>query len=130
MILLMKKKENGTYFEFDKILRSGYKIKEDYDRTTQKFVNGNRRQFLSDYEDIQISIDLSPLDKNDIYNYLSELTNGEYKYYSLKYNQYKSVNMIVDEMPEISIDSAINNDLNINNFTVKLLKSSNINISL
>ena len=59
MILLKKKLKDGTYFEFDKILSNGYKIKEDYDRTTQKFVNGRRKQFLSNYVDCTITIDLS-----------------------------------------------------------------------
>ena len=36
MILLKRKLEDGTYFEFDKILYSGYHIKEDKDRSEIK----------------------------------------------------------------------------------------------
>ena len=48
MILLSKKEtinNETTYYDFEKILISGYNIKEDNDRITQKFANGHRKQF-------------------------------------------------------------------------------------
>ena len=88
MILLKKKHDDGTYFEFDKILISGYNIKEDKDRITQKFVNGNRKQIVSEYTDCQITINLGTFDLKTTNEYLGELTNGTYMYYSLNDKKY------------------------------------------
>lgn len=127
MILLKRKLEDGTYFEFDKILVSGYKIAEDYDRITQKYVNGNRRQFLSDYQDVKITIDLAPFDLETTKLYLDNLINGEYQYYSLKSKQYINIDMIIDKIPEITIDSAVDNNLYMGDFSITLLKAGDIN---
>ena len=127
MILLKRKLEDGTYFEFDKILVSGYKIAEDYDRITQKYVNGNRRQFLSDYQDVKITIDLAPFDLETTKLYLDNLINGEYQYYSLKFKQYINIDMIIDKIPEITIDSAVDNNLYMGDFSITLLKAGDIN---
>ena len=44
MILLKKKKSDGTYFDFDKILRSGYNIDEQENEiATKKMANGKRK---------------------------------------------------------------------------------------
>ena len=126
MILLKRKLADGTYFEFDKILYNGYHIKEDRDRITQKFVNGNRKQIVSDYVDVQIIIDLAPFDLDTTYEYLQNLVNGEYMYYSLEDKQYKSVNMIIKEKPELTIESAVDNQIYTGDFSVTLLKASDV----
>ena len=126
MILLKRKLEDGTYFEFDKILISGYNIKEDKNRITQKFVNGNRKQIVSDYVDVQITIDLAPFDLETTYKYLQNLISGEYMYYSLEGKQYKSVNMIIEEKPELTIESAVDNQIYTSDFSVTLLKASDV----
>lgn len=126
MILLKRKLADGTYFEFDKILYSGYHIKEDKDRITQKFVNGNRKQIVSDYVDVQITIDLAPFDLETTNKYLQNLISGEYMYYSLEGKQYKSVNMIIEEKPELTIESAVDNQIYTSDFSVTLLKASDV----
>ena len=45
MILLRKKKNDGTYFDFDKILRSGYEIDEQENVIAKKqMANGKRKR--------------------------------------------------------------------------------------
>ena len=127
MILLKKKQSDDTYFNFDKILVSGYHLLEDKDRITQKFVNGNRKQIISEYTDVTLSIDLSTFDQETTYSYLNQLTSGEYQYYSLKDKQYKNVNFIIDNIPEITVDNAIDKNLYIGDFSVTLLKASDVN---
>lgn len=126
MILLKRKLADGTYFEFDKILYNGYHIKEDRDRITQKFVNGNRKQIVSGHVDVQIIIDLAPFDLETTYEYLQNLISGEYMYYSLEDKQYKSVNMIIEEKPELTIESAVDNQIYTSDFSVTLLKASDV----
>ena len=126
MILLKRKLADGTYFEFDKILYSGYHIKEDRDRITQKFVNGNRKQIVSNYVDVQITIDLAPFDLETTNKYLQNLISGEYMYYSLDGKQYKSVNMIIEEKPKLTIESAVDSQIYTDDFSITLLKASDV----
>jgi hypothetical protein len=123
MILLSKKQDDGTYFEFDKILISGYHIKEDYDRITQKFANGRRKQIISDYVDCSITVDLGTFDLETTHNYLEQLTSGTYKYYSLEEKAFKETEFIIEEKPELQIDTAIGDNATINDFSVTLLKA-------
>ena len=123
MILLKKKHDDGTYFEFDKILISGYNIKEDKDRITQKFVNGNRKQIVSEYTDCQITINLGTFDLKTTNEYLGELTNWTYMYYSLYDKKYKECKFIIDEIPEIIVETAIDNDATIEDFSITLLRA-------
>ena len=123
MILLKKKHDDGTYFEFDKILISGYNIKEDKDRITQKFVNGNRKQIVSEYTDCKITINLGTFDLETTNEYLGELTNGTYMYYSLNDKKYKECKFIIDEIPEIIVETAIDNDATIEDFSITLLRA-------
>lgn len=116
----------NIYFEFDKILASGYHIKEDKDRTTQKFVNGNRKQIVSDYTDVQIAIDLAPFDLETTHKYLQQLKSGEYTYYSLNEKKYKKANMIIENKPEMTVDIAVDDDIYTSDFTVTLLKASDV----
>lgn len=127
MILLKKKKSDGTYFEFDKILREGYSIFEDNDRTTQKFVNGNRKQIVSEYVDVKITIDLGTLDLETTANYLNELTNGEYQYYSIQDKTYKNIKMLIENKPTIVVQGSFgNNSAFINDYSVTLLKAGDV----
>ena len=126
MILLSKKNSNNSYYDFDKILREGYRIKEDKDRIIQKFVNGNRKEILSNYDCCKISIDLGTLDLETTIEYLNKLESGTYKYYSIKDNQFKEANFLIEEKPEITIESSIGNDATINDFTVVLLRAGDV----
>lgn len=123
MILLRKKRQNNTYFDFDKILIEGYHIKEDEDRILHKYVSGNRKEILSDYVDCIIKVDLAPFDLATTTEYLSELTSGTYEYYSFRYHQYKEANFLIEEIPEITAESSIGNNATISDFTITLLKA-------
>lgn len=126
MILLKKKLDNNTYFEFDKILSNGYNIKEDFDRITQKFANGRRKQFFSDYVDCIITLDLGTLDLETTNKYLNELTEGTYQYYSFQDKKYKETQFILQEKPEIIVDRFYDKDAIINDFTITLLKAGDL----
>lgn len=128
MVLLRKKIDNNnTYFDFEKIVESGYELKEDTDRITQKFVNGNRKQFVSNYTDVIIKVNLAPFDLETLITYLTQLTNGEYQYFSYKDNTYKNAIFIIDEIPPIITNRIINNECIIDDFFIKLLKAGDIN---
>ena len=125
MILLSKKEtinDETTYYDFDKIVISGYNIKEDNDRITQKFVNGHRKQFVSSYTDCIITITLDTDDIDTTKEYLTKLTTGTYKYYSLKDKQYKEATFIIEERPQLIVESAINSP-NMEQYQVVLLKA-------
>lgn len=127
MVLLRKKISDEEYFDFDKIIMSGYHIREDKDRITQKFINGNRKQFISDYTDVEITIDLGTFDLDTTMSYLENLTDGEYQYFSLETGTYKNCMMIVEEKPEQVIDNAYDiNNVYIADFTVKLLRAGEV----
>lgn len=128
MVLLRKKIDNtNTYFDFEKIVESGYQLKEDTDRITQKFVNGNRKQFVSNYTDVIITINLAPFDLETLVTYLEQLTNGEYQYFSYKDNTYKNAIFIIDEIPPIVTNRTVDNDCIIDDFSIKLLKAGDVN---
>ena len=122
MILLKKKISNNNYFEFKKILASGYNVKEDNDRITQKFANGHRKQFLTEYTDVIITIDLDTFDLDTTKDYIDELTSGTYQYYSLKDKQYKEATFILQERPSLTMKLATDNKL-VDGYQVVLLKA-------
>ena len=122
MILLKKKISDNNYFEFKKILASGYNIKEDEDRITQKFANGHRKQFLTEYTDVIITIDLDTFDLDTTKDYIDELTSGTYQYYSLKDKQYKEATFLLQERPSLTMKLATDNKL-VDNYQVVLLKA-------
>ena len=63
MILLKKKQSDGTYFDFDKIKRSGYEINEQENEIdTKKMANGKRKKIYTSYVDCVIKINLGLLD--------------------------------------------------------------------
>ena len=123
MILLSKKISDNNYFDFEKILISGYNIKEDTDRITQKFANGHRKQFISNYTDCIITITLGTDDITTTKDYLDKLTSGTYKYYSLKDKQYKETAFIIEERPELVVESSIDTGANIEEYQITLLKA-------
>ena len=122
MILLKKKISDNNYFEFKKILASGYNVKEDEDRITQKFANGHRKQFLTDYTDVIITINLDTFDLDTTKDYIDELTSGTYQYYSLKDKQYKEAIFLLQERPSLTMKLATDNKL-VDGYQVVLLKA-------
>ena len=122
MILLKKKISDNNYFEFKKILASGYNVKEDNDRITQKFANGHRKQFLTEYTDVIITIDLDTFDLDTTKDYIDELTSGTYQYYSLKDKQYKEATFLLQERPSLTMKLATDNKL-VDGYQVVLLKA-------
>ena len=126
MILLSKKEivnNIATYYNFEKILVSGYNIKEDKDRITQKFANGHRKQFVTTYTDCIITITLDTEDITTTKNYLDKLTSGTYKYYSLEDKQYKEAQFIIETKPELIVESSIDSDAIISSYQITLLKA-------
>ena len=107
-------------FEFDKILRSGYEIDEQENEIfKKKMANGHRKKIVSSYIDCIIKINLGLLD-NKTY-----LTDGEFQYWSYKYNQMKNANFIVTK-PSITTEYAYDDDIGIDDLTITLEKSSDV----
>lgn len=122
--------KRGT-FEFNKILVSGFDINEQPNLISKKqMVNGNRKKIVTSYTDCIIEIKLGGLDDSDIVEYISNLIDDEYTYYSFVDKTYKSANFIVT-IPSLSIDKAFNeNEFYLNDLNVILEKSSNAGTSL
>lgn len=126
MILLRKKKNDGTYFDFDKILRSGYEIDEQENEIAIKqMANGKRKKIITSYVDCIININIGLWDNKTYQEYKEYLTDGEFQYWSYKYNQMKNANFIITN-PPISTEYAYDNEIGINDITIKLEKSSDI----
>lgn len=124
-MILLKKKENNTYFDFDKILVNGYKINEQPNLINKKqFVNGRRKKIITNYTDVVIEINLGCFDGDTLYDYLQKLEDGEYMYYSLKDKQYKSANFIVT-LPEQTINNSAS-EVIVGDFTAVLEKSGDV----
>ena len=124
MILLRKKDDNG-YFDFETILQSGYRINEQPNLIAKKqFVNGKRKKILTSYTDVVINIDLGCFDGNTLAEYISQLTDGEYQYYSLKDKVMKNANFIVT-LPELQIENSAS-EVFVGDFTAILEKSSDV----
>ena len=127
MILLRKKKNDGTYFDFDKILRSGYEIDEQENEIAIKqMANGKRKKIITSYVDCIININIGLWDNKTYQEYKEYLTDGEFQYWSYKYNQMRNANFIITK-PPISTEYAYeNNDIGIDDMTIKLEKSSDV----
>lgn len=124
-MILLKKKENNTYFDFDRILVNGYKINEQPNLINKKqFVNGRRKKIITNYTDVVIEINLGCFDGDTLYDYLQKLEDGEYMYYSLKDKQYKSANFIVT-LPEQTINNSAS-EVIVGDFTAVLEKSGDV----
>ena len=125
MILLRKKNQDNSYFDFETILQSGYRINEQPNLIAKKqFVNGKRKKILTSYSDVVINIDLGCFDGNTLAEYVSKLTDGEYQFFSLKDKQMKSANFIVT-LPELKIDNSAE-EVFVGDFTAILEKSSDV----
>lgn len=113
-------------FEFDKILRSGYNIDEqEYEIAKKQMANGKRKRILSSYDDCIIKINLGLLDNKTYQEYKEQLDDGEFHYWSYKYNQYKKANFILTK-PSITTEYAYDDDIGINDMEITLEKSSDI----
>ena len=125
MILLKKKNEDNSYFDFETILQGGYKIKEEPNLISKKqFANGNRKKIVTSYIDVVINIDLGCFDGDKLAEYLSKLTDGEYQYYSLKDKVMKSANFIVT-LPQLQVENSAG-EVFVGDFTATLEKSSDV----
>ena len=114
------------YFKFDKILRSGYNIDEkEYEIAKKQMANGKRKRILSSYDDCIIKINLGLLDNKTYQEYKEQLDDGEFHYWSYKYNQYKKANFILTK-PSITTEYAYDDDIGINDMEITLEKSSDI----
>ena len=126
MILLRKKKTDGTYFDFDKILRNGYEIDEQENEIAKKqMANGKRKKIVTSYVDCIININIGLLDNATYQEYKQYLIDGEYQYWSYKYNQMKSANFIIT-LPSISTEYAYDDDIGIDDLKITLEKSEDI----
>lgn len=113
-------------FEFDKILRSGYNIDEqEYEIAKKQMANGKRKKILSSYIDCIIKINLGLLDNKTYQEYKEQLEDGEYEYWSYKYNQYKKANFILTK-PSITTEYAYDDDIGIDDIEITLEKSSDV----
>ena len=127
MYLLKKINSGGTDFTFNKILENGYNIQEQPNTISKvQFVNGNRKRVYTNYEDVIIKVDIGGLNANDTQNYLSNFIDGEYQYWSFKYNTYKNANFIIT-MPTLVGNKVFDaNNYYLEDFTITLEKSSNV----
>ena len=127
MILLRKKKNDGTYFDFDKILRNGYEIYEQENVIDKKqMANGKRKKIITSYVDCIININIGLWDNKTYQEYKEYLTDGEFQYWSYRENKMKNANFIITN-PSISTEYAYeNNDIGIDDMTIKLEKSSDV----
>lgn len=114
-------------FEFSKILESGYTIVEGNNEISKtQFANGKRKKILTNYEDCVITLNLGGLDDSDLTDYLDNLTDGTYTYFSLKDMQYKTANFIIDK-PELIVNKMLStSSFEIDDLTVILEKSSDV----
>ena len=116
-------------FTFDKILESGYSIDEQPNViSTKQFVNGKRKKIVTDYTDCVININLGGLETSDIESYLEALQDGEFEYYSIVGQEYRSANFIVLK-PALVINKA-HSEQYYDDLTVILEKSSDVEVSL
>ena len=126
MVLLRKKKTDGTYFDFDKILRSGYEIDEQENVIAKKqMANGKRKKIVTSYVDCEIDINIGLWDNATYQEYKQYLTDGEYQYWSYRDNKMKNANFIIT-LPPISTEYAYDNDIGIEDLSIKLEKSSDV----
>jgi hypothetical protein len=122
--MLLKKIKETEDFEFNKILKSGYKINEQPDIISKtKFANGTRKVIKTDYTDVIIELDIGCWNISTLHTYLNELVDGAYEYYSIIDNSYKKANFIVT-VPKQTIENLIDNGYIVSDITITLEKSS------
>lgn len=124
---LLKKINGNSNFTFDKILVSGYEINEQPNTISKvQFVNGNRKRVYTPYEDCIIKVNLGGIDATDFQNYLSNLTDGTYQYWSFKHNAYRTANFLVT-MPSIVANNVYSTtNFNLDDISITLEKSSDV----
>ncbi len=122
--MYLLKKEN---FTFDKILKSGYEIDEQPNTISKvQFVNGNRKRVYTNYEDCVIKINLGGIDASDFNDYLTNLVDGTYQYWSFKHNEYRTANFLVN-IPSIVGNSVYNTtNFYLDDISITLEKSSDV----
>lgn len=126
MILLRKKKTDGTYFDFDKILRNGYEIDEQENEIAKKqMANGKRKKIITTYVDCVIKINIGLWDNTTYQEYKEYLIDGEYQYWSYRDNTMKNANFIIS-LPSITTEYAYDNDIGIDDIEITLEKSSDV----
>lgn len=122
---LLNKYNNGSYFEFDKILRDGYTINEQPNVIAKKqMANGKRKKLITTYTDCVIKVNLGLLDMNTYLQYKPMLTDGRYKYYSNDGTMKEA--MFIVTVPELQIQYDFGVDKGISDFIVTLEKSDDI----
>ena len=124
---LLKKINGNSNFTFGKILVSGYEIDEQPNTISKvQFVNGNRKRVYTPYEDCIIKVNLGGIDATDFQNYLSNLTDGTYQYWSFKHNAYRTANFLV-EIPSIVANNVYaTTNFNLDDISITLEKSSDV----
>ena len=114
-------------YEFNKILRSGYKIDEQ-EAVTEivQYSNGKRKKIKSGFEDCIITLTFGGLDGNTTKEYIEKLVDGQYEYWSVKNKAYKTANFLVT-MPGQSMISALDEQY-FDDFEVTLQKASEVEV--
>lgn len=129
MILLRKKKNDGTYFDFDKILRKGYEIDEQENEIAIKqMANGKRKKIITSYVDCIININIGLWNNKTYQEYKEYLTDGEFQYWSYRDNKMKNAKFIIT-LPSISTEYAYDDDIGIDDLSIKLEKSSDVDVT-
>lgn len=124
---LLKKINSNSSFTFNKILVGGYEIEEQPNTISKvQFVNGNRKRVYTSYEDCIIKINLGGIDATDFQDYLSNLVDGEYQYWSFEHNGYRNANFLVTK-PSIEASNVYGtNNFYLEDISITLEKSSDV----
>lgn len=124
---LLKKINGNSNFTFGKILVSGYEIDEQPNTISKvQFVNGNRKRVYTPYEDCIIKVNLGGIDATDFQNYLSNLTDGTYQYWSFKHNAYRTANFLVEIPSIVASNVYATTNFNLDDISITLEKSSDV----
>lgn len=124
---LLKKINTNDDFTFSKILKNGYEIEEQPNTISKvQFVNGNRKRIYTNYEDCIIKINLGGIDATDLQDYLSNLIDGEYQYWSFEHNQYKNANFLVTKPSIIASNVYSTTNFDLEDISITLEKSSDV----
>ena len=120
MELLQKKLQDGAYYNFGDVQRNAYNIDEQPKHlSTLQYTNNRRQRFITNNDDIIITITLSPRNSTNTREYIENLKNGVYRYFSIKYGTIKEESFIVT-IPPYVLESYINNEMVLEDFDVIL----------
>lgn len=124
---LLKKVNTNSTFEFSKILKGGYEIDEQPNTISKvQFVNGNRKRVSTNYEDCIIKVNLGGLDATDLQDYLDNLEDGEYQYWSFAYGEYRNANFLVTKPSLVGNSVYDTDDFYLEDLNITLEKSSDV----